>query len=64
MAAQREGRANGKRHVGGLYQPATAQRFRSTLEYMEIFPHNLPNSPVRNVSLISYWGGLCGNFSA
>jgi hypothetical protein len=35
-----------------------------TIEYMEIFPHNLPNSPARDVDLIFHWGGFYGNFSA
>jgi hypothetical protein len=35
-----------------------------TIEYMEIFPHNLPNSPARDVDLIFHWSGLYGNFSA
>jgi hypothetical protein len=54
MAAQREGRAKGRRHVGGLNQLATAQRFRSTLDYMEILPHNLPDNHTVDVNIISY----------
>jgi hypothetical protein len=34
---------------------------RLTIEYVEIFSHNLPN---RNVGLIFRWGCLDGNFSA
>ena len=33
-------------------------------EYIEIFPHNLPNSPALDVDLIFHRGGLYGNVSA
>jgi hypothetical protein len=45
MAAQPEGRQKGRRHVGGLDQPATAQRFRST-------PIRLPNGVVKHCSAL------------
>jgi hypothetical protein len=54
MAAQREGRAKGRRNIGGLDQPTTAERFRSTLDYMEILPHNLPDNHTVDVNIISY----------
>jgi hypothetical protein len=43
---------------------ATSQSLRLTIEYIEIFPHNLLNSSTRDVDLIFYWGGLYGNFAA
>jgi hypothetical protein len=35
-----------------------------TIEYMEIFLYNLPNSPGRDVDLIFLWDGFYGNFAA
>jgi hypothetical protein len=52
MAAQREGRAKGRRHGGGLDQPATAQRFSSTLDYIDIRPHNLPQISTVHIEII------------
>jgi hypothetical protein len=40
MATPHDGRKTRSPHVGGLDQPATAQRFRSTLEYMDFGPYN------------------------
>jgi hypothetical protein len=31
---------------------------RRTLDYMEMFPHNLLNGPARHVGLIPYWSWL------
>jgi hypothetical protein len=54
----------GKRQVGGTAQKATAQRFRSTLDYVEIYPHNLPHNCTKKLNLISPRVYLYGNFSA
>src|SRR5262245_47416086 len=35
-----------------------------TIEYMEIFLHNLPNSPASDVDLICHGGGFYGHVSA
>jgi len=48
----------------GHLAPRYAAAGGVTIEYMEMFPYNLPNSPVRNVGLISRWGCLYGNGSA
>jgi hypothetical protein len=34
-----------------------------TIEYMEMFPHNPPNGPARDVDLIFRWGCLYEFFS-
>jgi hypothetical protein len=62
MAAQREGRAKGRRHVGGLNQLATAQRFRSTLDYMDIRPYNLPERSTVNVEISPLLRGFIWTF--
>jgi hypothetical protein len=63
-AAPREGSKPGSCGIGGTTQQPTAQRFRSTLEYVEIFPHNLPDNCTKKLNLISPQVYLYGNFSA
>jgi hypothetical protein len=67
MAAQPEGRANGRQNVGGTDQQATAQRFRSTLDYMDISPYSPPETSTVGVEIIPLLGGFiwqCGGIIA
>jgi hypothetical protein len=51
MAAQHRGSKKSTQHIGGLDQPAIAQRFRSTLDYIDIGPYNLPETSTVNVEI-------------
>jgi hypothetical protein len=51
MAAQQEGRKNRRRCIGGLDQPATAQRFRSTLDYIDMSPYNPSETSTLDVEI-------------
>jgi hypothetical protein len=62
MTGQGEGRQTGERNVGVLPLNPTAQRFRSTLDYMDISPYNLPEHPAVNVKINPLQCGFISRF--
>jgi hypothetical protein len=54
----------GRQNIGGIADNPTAQRFRSTLDYMDIGPYSLPERSTMNVEISLQLGGLYENFAA
>jgi hypothetical protein len=64
MAAQREGSAKGRRHVGGARPACYRVAVSFDIGYTEMFPYNLPDNHMIDVNITSRRGYLDGHFSA